>query len=169
MGIFWLVSLSALIQGAMGDEVFDGEYMNRKEQPVMSEAARRAEEESRRLDAEVHERRVSERKLKEEQEVSNRKAKIAGHIRQLEVSGSVGTQGAWLYGDWMGKQVDSVVECARECENAPECFHWNYQVDGTKCDLKRDDGGVNQDNSDWVTGNSSRYKGKKGSSSAGDL
>ncbi|CAJ1344638.1 unnamed protein product [Effrenium voratum] len=80
------------------------------------------------------------------------------HLESLGNAGMVGMKGAWLYGDYINAVpgVEDPVACATACENDEKCYHWNFQVLSKRCDLKAQNGGVNQDISDWITGNAKR-------------
>lgn len=177
MRLLWLVALGSLFQAVLGEDDSEDpvveEPTTTTSPPTTTTAppTTRPSPVSNSADDYEHERRQLEKKQKSEEKRANQKAMIVGHIRQLEAAGSIGTQGAWLYGDWKEEFFDTVVECAQKCESLSECYHWNYAVHGRKCDLKRNHGGVNHDQDNWVTGNSSRYHpGRAAAKSAdGDL
>eukprot|EP00397_Hematodinium_sp_SG-2012_P021661 GEMP01022392.1.p1 GENE.GEMP01022392.1~~GEMP01022392.1.p1 ORF type:complete len:181 (-),score=49.36 GEMP01022392.1:1900-2442(-) len=85
--------------------------------------------------------------------------KVDSTLRSL--AGQPGSQkGAWLYADYkQDGSTASAVECAQLCESDVKCYHWNFQVDNTHCDLKNNNGGYySNDHTNWVTGSSSRAK-----------
>eukprot|EP00435_Cladocopium_sp_Y103_P072243 s29_g39.t1 len=89
---------------------------------------------------------------------------MAQHRQQalatLASAGLSAKQGAWLYGDYIN-DVDGVTTataCAQACVADTKCYHWNFKFDSQRCDLKAENGGVNEDIADWVTGDVPRPK-----------
>merc|ERR1712046_336441 len=81
----------------------------------------------------------------------------ARHLSAIATTGVHHRTGAWLYGDYREASADSAHNCAKECENDQECYHWNFHVVRHRCDLKGHHGEFNGDKGDWVTGNAKRY------------
>ncbi|CAJ1354382.1 unnamed protein product [Effrenium voratum] len=83
---------------------------------------------------------------------------IAAHRQQylstLASAGITGRKGAWLYGDYLNdvEGVHTAVGCAQACQADAKCYHWNFQVERARCDLKAENGGINEDISDWISG-----------------
>lgn len=98
-------------------------------------------------------------------EASRLQAKVDAALRSLETTGGGGGYkvGAWLYADYkQDGTADSAAECATSCESDSGCFHWNFHVDNSHCDLKNNNGGYySNDHTAWVTGNA-RRTGKSG-------
>lgn len=81
------------------------------------------------------------------------------YLSALASANIIGSKGCWLYGDYINgvPNIRDPVNCARACESDEKCYHWNFQVMSKRCDLKAENGGVNRDISDWITGDAVRY------------
>ncbi|CAK9051479.1 Dynein heavy chain 12 [Durusdinium trenchii] len=75
-------------------------------------------------------------------------------LKALTAAGLHGKKGAWLYGDYKNEVegITTVVACAQACQADTNCYHWNFQVEKHRCDLKAENGGSNEDIADWVYG-----------------
>eukprot|EP00913_Durusdinium_trenchii_P023691 g22254.t1 len=97
-------------------------------------------------------------------------------LKALTAAGLHGKKGAWLYGDYKSlsaivlhptvvafrsmfpealnevEGITTVVACAQACQADTNCYHWNFQVEKHRCDLKAENGGSNEDIADWVYG-----------------
>eukprot|EP00434_Breviolum_minutum_P021182 symbB.v1.2.018687.t1/scaffold1410.1/size216244/13 len=76
------------------------------------------------------------------------------YLTSLTSAGISGKKGAWLYGDYINDLdgVTTAVGCAQACVADTKCYHWNWQVEKHRCDLKSQNGGANEDIADWITG-----------------
>ncbi|CAL1157308.1 unnamed protein product [Cladocopium goreaui] len=81
------------------------------------------------------------------------------YLSALASANIIGSKGCWLYGDYINgvPNIRDPVNCARACESDEKCYHWNFQVMSKRCDFKAENGGVNRDISDWITGDAVRY------------
>mmetsp|Transcript_100186 Transcript_100186/g.238922 ORF Transcript_100186/g.238922 Transcript_100186/m.238922 type:complete len:154 (+) Transcript_100186:87-548(+) len=79
-------------------------------------------------------------------------------LQQVASAGQSAKKGAWLYGDYLNELpgVHDPVTCAQRCVADPKCYHWNFQVEKKRCDLKAPNGGTNDDIADWITGDMGR-------------
>mmetsp|Transcript_16780 Transcript_16780/g.29432 ORF Transcript_16780/g.29432 Transcript_16780/m.29432 type:complete len:131 (-) Transcript_16780:220-612(-) len=79
---------------------------------------------------------------------------------KLVKAGTPHMTGAWLYGDYINdlEATHDPVGCATACEADPKCYHWNFHVEKKRCDLKKNNGGFNEDIIDWLSGHATRYK-----------
>ena len=81
------------------------------------------------------------------------------YLEALAKAGIPATRGAWLYGDYRNDipDVSDPVTCAQACDLDEKCYHWNFKFMAKRCDLKAQNGGINQDIGDWITGDAARF------------
>ncbi|CAE7666856.1 Dnah12, partial [Symbiodinium pilosum] len=68
------------------------------------------------------------------------------YLEALAKEGIPASRGAWLYGDYRNDipDVSDPITCARACNLDEKCYHWNFKFMAKRCDLKAQNGGINQ-------------------------
>jgi len=138
---------------------------NEEEGKTNEEFDKWKERDKERNEQEEHEEKQRRLKLEEDERraILEEKEMVRSHVRKLQAIPSIKApeMGAWLYADYKRVLSTDSIDCADDCEKDENCYHWNFEVHQSHCDLKNNNGGYHSnDHNQWVMGHSSRWTGK---------